>query len=90
MKGSSLSLVLNHQLTKINQQLGVLMEEKGNAAAVHQLMSECRNVTGDGKRLCDQRDELSQEVQVKIAVLLELILKVYRRCASASEFERDR
>ena len=66
-----------------------LMEEKVYAAAFDQLMSERRNVTGDIKEVCDQRDEVIQQIQAKIAVLLDLILKVHRRCARASQFLRD-
>ena len=43
------------------------MEEEGYAAALDQLMSERRNVTGHTKGLFDQRDELNQENQAKIA-----------------------
>ena len=50
---------------------------------------ERRNVAGDITALCVQRDELNQEIQAKLAMLREQILKVYRRCASAPEFERD-
>ena len=92
-------------LPKINEQMVVLMEEKkGDAAAFDQLMSERRNVTGDIKGLCDQRDVLNQEIQAQTAVRPELILKEHfevmslapqtdcrasRRCANASQFQRD-
>ena len=53
------------------------------------VIDERRNVTGYITALCVQRDELNQEIQAKLAVLREQILKVYRRCASAREFEKD-
>ena len=44
-------------VTDINEQMGVLMEDKkSHSAAVDQLVSERRNVTGYIKGLCDQRD----------------------------------
>ena len=52
----------------------------GYAAAFDQLMSESRNVTGFFKGFCDQRDEFNPEIQAKIAVRLELFLKVCLRC----------
>ena len=63
-------------------QMGVLMEEKkGHATAFDHMMSERRNVPGHTKGLFGQRDELNQNVQVKIAERQEVI---------SSEFERDR
>ena len=68
-------------------------------------MSERRNVQGYIKGLLDQRDELNQEIQAKIAERQELVLKeklevvslapqtdlrANRGCARVSEFERDR
>ena len=82
------SLSVNDQLTKLNEQMGLLMEEKMGYAAAFGI-DERRNVTGYIKELCVQRDELNQEIQAKLAVLHEQILKVYRRCASASEFGQD-
>ena len=49
---------------------------KGLCAAFDQFMSECRKVTGHIKGLFGQHDELSQEIQAKIAERQELILKV--------------
>ena len=43
-----------------------LMEEKSYAAAFDQLMSERRNVMGGIQGLCDQRDDLYQEMRAKI------------------------
>lgn len=73
MKGFDPSLSLKDQLTKINEQMGLLKEKKkGYSAAFGQLISECQNVTGDMKGLFDQRDELNQEIQAKIAERQEL------------------
>uniref|UniRef100_A0A7S1AJB0 Uncharacterized protein n=1 Tax=Noctiluca scintillans TaxID=2966 RepID=A0A7S1AJB0_NOCSC len=73
MKGFDPSLSLKDQLTKINEQMGLLKEEKkGYSAAFGQLISERQNVTGDMKGLFDQRDELNQEIQAKIAERQEL------------------
>ena len=95
-------------MTRTNEQLGVLMEEKkekGCAAASDQLMSERWNVTSCLKGLFGQRVEWNQDMQAKIAERQELSLKenfevvslapqtdcrANRRCASATEFERDR
>ena len=52
----------------LNEQMGVVMEEKKDfAAAFHHLTSERRNVTGYIKGLVDQPDELNQEIQAKTA-----------------------
>ena len=109
MKGFDPCLLLKGEwwcVTRINEQMGVLMEEKkGDAAACDQLMCERRNVTVCLKGFLGQRDELHQEIQSKIAERQKLILKeklevvslarhrdcrVNRLCASASEFARDR
>ena len=50
----------------LNEQMGVLMEEKkGHATAFDHL-----NVTGYLKGFFDQRDELYQQVQAKIAEVI--------------------
>ena len=65
-------------VTNINEQNGVLMEEKkGYSDVCDQLMSERRNVMDCIKGLRDQRDEFSQEVSSKDSR------------SSAAEFERD-
>ena len=52
MKWFDPSFCLNEQLTKISERISFPMEvQKGYAAAVHQLMSERRNATGDIKEL---------------------------------------
>ena len=54
---------------------GVLMEEKKRyAAALDHLVSE-RNVTGQNKRLSDQRDELNHEIQAKTSQRQQLIFQ---------------
>jgi uncharacterized coiled-coil DUF342 family protein len=73
MKGFDPSLSLKDQLTKINEQMALLKEEKkGYSASFSQLISERQNVTGDMKGLFDQRDELNQEIQLKIQERQEL------------------
>ena len=51
-------------MTKINEQMGVLMGEKnGDAVVFGQLMSERWNVTGDIRGLCDYRYGLNHEAR---------------------------
>ena len=78
-----------NRVTQSQRTDGVLMEDQKGYAAFDQVMSERRNVKGDLKRRCDQRDELNKEIQARTTPRLELILKLCRRCASASEIERD-
>ena len=80
MKGFDPCLFLNTgcwNVTKINEQIGVLMEEKGYSAAFDQVLSESRNVTGSFKELCDQRDERNQEIQTRIAEQQEFELSEF-------------
>ena len=61
-------------MTDINEQMGVLMEDKkSHSVAFNQLVSERRNATGYIKGLCDQRDEQNQKMQARIAERRELI-----------------
>ena len=64
--GEVLALVSGEAMEERTE--GVLMEEEeGCDAVLDHVMSERRNVMGDIKELCDQRDELNEEIQGKIA-----------------------
>ena len=55
-------------MTSTKEQIGVLLvENKGDATALDQHMSERGNVMDYIKGLRDQRDELNQDIQAKTA-----------------------
>ena len=68
-------------VTKINEQIGVLMQEKqGYATALGQWMSDHGNVTDHIKGLRDQRYEVNQEIRAKAAgPMLQSLKETYCR-----------
>ena len=82
VKGFYPCLSLKDHLTQFDEQIGLLREEKkGYSAVFDHLMSERRNVVGCIQGPFDQRDEVNQESQAKIAARQEL---------TSSDVERDR
>ena len=67
---------LNDQLAKMGEKKTVVLMEKKKGL--------CRCLP-----LCDHRDESDHRIQAKMAARQELIKKVYRRYATAPEFDRD-